>query len=235
MLSLLEFLKTDMAGKVITKITLPALKEGSYNFKTYKIRPRTQNAHAYVNAGFLLQMRDKKISEARICFGGISPQFVHAEKTEKFLVGKDLCENQTLQHALQLLSQEIQPDSVMPDASPEYRKDLAMSLFYKFVLATSTPALVAEIYKSGGEVFQRPLSSGTQVFETNEKVYPLTQNIPKIEGLIQAAGEAQYVNDIPSPPGILWGALVLATQAQSQIVNIDAKPALVRIPFHPFD
>ena len=48
-----EWLTTSMERKVITKIVLPALSQ-SHVFKSYKITPRHVNAHAYVNAGFLV-------------------------------------------------------------------------------------------------------------------------------------------------------------------------------------
>lgn len=98
--------------------------------------PRAQNAHAYVNAGFLVKIEEGFVTSARICFGGISPEFVHASKTEDLLIGKNLYENKTLQQALHNLVTEMHPDWVLPDACPEYRKNLAAALFYKFVLDT---------------------------------------------------------------------------------------------------
>ena len=50
-----EWLRTSMERKVITKIVLPALSQ-SHVFKRYKITPRHVNAHAYVNAGFLVSL-----------------------------------------------------------------------------------------------------------------------------------------------------------------------------------
>lgn len=126
------------------------------------------------------------------------------------------------------LESEIEPDWVLPDASSQYRKNLALSLFYKFILETCpTPAIIKPIYKSGGDVYERPLSSGTQVFDTIVKNYPLTKNVPKIEGIIQTSGEAEYVNDIPKQNRELWAAFVHATEAQVQILDIDAENALV--------
>lgn len=42
-------------------------------------------------------------------------------------------------------------------------------------------------------------------------------------------GEAEYVNDKPSLPGELYGALVLANKSNAVILNIDATAALVSI------
>lgn len=56
---------------------------------------------------------------------------LHAGKTENFLVGKSLFEPNQLRTALEILSSELNPDHVLPDYTPEYRKHLALSLFYK--------------------------------------------------------------------------------------------------------
>lgn len=50
--------------------------------------PRAQNAHAYVNAGFLLELDgNSMVKSARICFGGIRPDFIHATDIEQLMVG----------------------------------------------------------------------------------------------------------------------------------------------------
>lgn len=94
---------------------------------------------------------------------------------------------------------------------------------------------------------ERPLSSGKQTYDTKKDLYPLTQPIPKLEGVIQCSGlllvvfltfehfiiniivgEAQYVNDMPPMQGELFGAFVLAEAAPySKIQSIDTAEALV--------
>ena len=49
-----EWLKISMDRKVVTKILMPALSK-SHVFRTFKITPRHVNAHAYVNAAFLVR------------------------------------------------------------------------------------------------------------------------------------------------------------------------------------
>ena len=43
-----------MDRHVLLKVVLPKLDPESYVFKSFKITPRSQNAHAYVNAAFLV-------------------------------------------------------------------------------------------------------------------------------------------------------------------------------------
>lgn len=226
-----DFLKTDMTKKVITKIILPALPTSTFILRTYKITPRAQNAHAYVNAGFLYEFKPNKqnLRSATICFGGINPRFVHAFKTQNLLIGKNLYTNDTLQQALTSLDREINPDWILPDASPEFRKNLALSLFYKSVLNTAPENKVDPKFKTGGEILERPLSSGTQSFDTDKKVYPVTENVKKLEADIQTSGEASYVNDIPRQPFELCAAFVLATKIHSKIIGFETREALVSI------
>lgn len=42
--------------------------------------------------------------------------------------------------------------------------------------------------KSGAETLKRPLSKGTQDYQTHTSLYPLTQPIPKIEAYAQVSG-----------------------------------------------
>ncbi|KAJ6644052.1 Xanthine dehydrogenase [Pseudolycoriella hygida] len=227
--SVADYLQTDMTKKVLLNVKLPLLDPNLYKFRSYKIMPRAQNAHAYVNAAFLLKFNGDVVDSARICFGGIKPSFIHASDTEKILQGKTFYTDETLQLAITTLNNEIHPDWVLPDASPEYRKNLAISLFYKFVLNTAPEGKVKPEHQSGGEILQRTLSSGMQEFDTYEDKFPLTQPLPKYEGLIQVSGEAQYVNDIPNMDNELWAAFVPTSKVRAKIGKIDASEAL-KIP-----
>ncbi|KAJ8891329.1 hypothetical protein PR048_010845 [Dryococelus australis] len=61
---------------------------------------------------------------------------VHASRTEAYLVGKDLCQQDTLTKALQQLNSEVKPDVRPLEMAPQYRKGLAASLFYKVTAAS---------------------------------------------------------------------------------------------------
>ena len=56
---------------------------------------------------------------------------LHATATEEALTGAELGDPATLKKALKVLDSEVQPDHVLPDATPEYRKSLAKNLLYK--------------------------------------------------------------------------------------------------------
>jgi xanthine dehydrogenase/oxidase len=56
---------------------------------------------------------------------------VNATNTELYLHGKNLFDSEVLRKALKILDSELNPDHVLPDACPEFRKGLAAALFYK--------------------------------------------------------------------------------------------------------
>ncbi|XP_049838711.1 xanthine dehydrogenase-like [Schistocerca gregaria] len=223
-----QYLKINMNHKIIKNITLPPYDD-EYYFKTYKIMPRAQNAHAYVNAGFLFKLDinnvGKVISKPRIVFGGINQELVHAKELEQYLEDENLYELNTLEQALRILDSEIQPVKQPPEASPEYRKGLAVALFYKFVLSIS-PENVKPNLRSGGEILKRPLSSGKHEYDTKEELWPLGEPVSKLEALFQCSGEAKYVNDVLTIPGELYCAFVVTSIANGHIRHTDPSDAL---------
>ncbi|XP_028039591.1 xanthine dehydrogenase/oxidase-like [Bombyx mandarina] len=223
-----EFLQTNMRRTVILNVMLPPLNK-TYLVTTMKIMPKSQNAHAIVNAGFLYKLANNStVTQARIVYNGISPTFVRALGTEKFLIGKPLFKNETLQSALNNLKKDLNATEMPPEPSAAYRQQLGLAMFYKGLLYFCSSNNINPRYLSGATFLRkaRPLSRGEQNYETNSALWPLNQPIPKLESLIQCAGEAEYVDDIPSLPYEVFGAFVLSTVALGQIASIDASEAL---------
>ncbi|KAJ8719331.1 hypothetical protein PYW08_011506 [Mythimna loreyi] len=226
MVTMQQFLKLDMKGRVILNVMLPPLNK-QYKLVTFKIMPRSQNAHAIVHSGFLFKLTpDNYVLQTRIVFGGLSPSFIRA--TERFLVGKSLFKNETLQAALKILKAELVVTEDPPEPSATYRRQLAVGLFYKGLLTLCPESLVHPRYKSGKIKLHetRPVSDGRQIFDTNPSLWPINQPIPKIEGLIQCAGEATYTDDMPTFPREIYGAFVLSTVSKGRMVSIDPLAAL---------
>ena len=150
-----EFVTTDMNRKFIKKIKFPSMKnktmkkdlhklwltskakagEAVWKIRTFKIMPRSSNAHAYVNAGFLALVdvdNNYKIEgKPTVVFGGINSTFIHARETEQFLMGRNMNDHDMFIEALTILASELEPEFDPVLASPVYRKQLAMGLFYK--------------------------------------------------------------------------------------------------------
>lgn len=82
--------------------------------------------------------------------------------------------------------------------------------------------------RSGGAAIKRITSKGTQTFDTDKSVWPLNQPIPKLEALVQCAGEATFANDLPTVVEEVFGALVIANvPAGSIIADFDTSEAFV--------
>jgi xanthine dehydrogenase/oxidase len=119
-------------------------------------------------------------------------------------------------------------------------------------LGDQTSATVKDTERSGAQSFlgeHRPISHGAQKYDIptggiqrtnavakedheNNAEYdgksraPVGQPLPHRSAIPQCTGEAKYSDDIPSPPGTLFGALVLSSRAHAEIVSVDATKAL---------
>lgn len=225
----LEFLKTPMTGKLIYSARVTPFDPSSTYIKTYKIMPRSQNAHAYVNAGFRFNIDRKTFmvkSQPTIVFGGISDTFVHARDTESYLVGKNLNDQNVLNAAFEILFKEIQPTNDPVLASPDYRRSLAISLFYKFILFVNQN-MINPKYKSALDsvIDQRGLSSGQQSFPEDDNLYPVTKPMSKLNAYLQATGKAQYTYDKVPLKNQLEGAFIQSTIGACKIDTIDTSVA----------
>ncbi|CAD7078516.1 unnamed protein product [Hermetia illucens] len=224
--TLLEFLNFNMTRQIIVKIVLPQWDKDTTMYGTYKIEPRAQHSHAFVNAGFLFSVSGTKILTSRVVFGGINSQFNESTATKRFFKGRNLFDPRTFAEALNILNAELRPDWVLPAPSPEYRKKLALGLFYKFVIKNAPRGYIGRIYLSGGHFPKRPISSGTQYFDTKEELWPVNKPVRKLEAVWQCSGEAHFANDAPHLPDEVWAAFVPATRVLSTVASIDASEAL---------
>ncbi|XP_076397558.1 uncharacterized protein LOC100882814 isoform X3 [Megachile rotundata] len=224
--NLLDFLDMDMKHKIIYSIVLPA-RGSEYEYRSYKIMPRAQNAHAHVNGGFLFKLdgAGRVVEKPNIIFGGINEHFLHASKTEEYLIGKSIFDKDTIKKAIEILDNELNPDHVLPDYSPQFRKLLAVGLFFKFILSIK-PEKIDPRIRSGGSLLERELSSAKQDYDTDKNIWPLNQPLPKMEAIYQTSGEAQYANDIPPLANEVFCAFVHTTVPNGKIKSIDASEAL---------
>jgi len=110
------------------------------------------------------------LKKPNIIFGGINEGFLHAKNTEQLLVNKYIFNKRVLKTALETLHRELQPDHVLPDYLPEFRKILAEGLFYRFVLSIK-PENVNPKLRSGGSILERGLSSGKHTMTDFKNVY----------------------------------------------------------------
>uniref|UniRef100_A0A1B0CZV6 Aldehyde oxidase/xanthine dehydrogenase a/b hammerhead domain-containing protein n=1 Tax=Phlebotomus papatasi TaxID=29031 RepID=A0A1B0CZV6_PHLPP len=156
----------------------------------------------------------------------LQQSFIHAKQLEKHLLGKQISSNETLQSSLQILDEELKVIGNSFGTDPQYRKLLAKGIFYRYILSILPQDKISEKNLSGALATERLLSSGQQTFKKSPERFPITDAVPKWEGLIQTAGEAKYANDLPPQPGELWGAFVQARKVNAIIKKIDPSQAL---------
>ena len=228
--NLVDFLKTNMTGKFIYSVAFRQFDKASTYLRTYKIMPRYRNAHAYVNAGFNFSVNPvsyKIQSLPTIVYGSIDAGFVHAKQTELYLFGKAINDQNILQSAFKILAQELDPKYGPDLSSVEYRRSLAISLLYKFLLYVNDKFLSPR-YRSGQNsvMDMRPVTTSEQVFPTfNQEMFPVTEPMSKLNAYYQTSGEAKYVYDLPTFPNQLFGVFIQASVANCTIGTINTSEA----------
>ncbi len=108
-------------GDVVTEIFIPELKkgEGSAYFK-HSVRKAMDLA--IIGVGSKITMDGSKITDARICMGGVGITPLRAKNAEKILIGNEITD-ELLEQAGVAASEECSPISDVR-ASAEYRKDM---------------------------------------------------------------------------------------------------------------
>jgi len=121
-------------GEFIESIYLPLPKESSM-FSVYKITKRHDCDIAAISAAFYMDLKDNRIQEARICYGGMAPYAKRATQCERALVGKPWTAK-TVETATQMLERDFVPTSDMR-ASSGYRTLVSINLLQRFYLESS--------------------------------------------------------------------------------------------------
>jgi xanthine dehydrogenase/oxidase len=206
---------------VVVSFRIPYTSADEY-VQTYKIAARNQNSHAIVNAGFRVAL-DKAgtVSRAVVCYGGLAPMTLRMSEVEAYLKGR-AWDEETLKGALEVLAREVASRiTPMPGVQflPEgYRESLTETLLYKFFLHIADeffPDEVREVNRSGGELYERPVSGGEQIVDVYPDEAPVGEPILRTTAFQQATGELKYTQDLPIPPHGLEGVLVLSTRARA--------------------
>ncbi|APR78767.1 Xanthine dehydrogenase, molybdenum binding subunit protein [Minicystis rosea] len=189
---------------------------------SFKISRRLQNAHAMVNAAFVVGLsEDGTVQHARLAYGGIARTVTRATGAETSLVGGPWSEER-LRQALTILHTELAERIIpMPEdgVSTEYRLRLATHLFYKLgvhVAAAIDPSSVAPRVRSAGETYQRAISHGKQHLTRYPFESPVGDPVVHVSAFAQAAGEATYTRDLAYPRHTLHGSYVYGERAHAR-------------------
>jgi len=111
----------------IHSIIIPIFKKNI--FKAYKISKRIDDDISSVCASFNLEIKDKKIKNIKIAYGGIAPIPKRATNCEKILINKNISK-ENIEKAKKILEKDFKPISDMR-ASKNYRMEIAKNLLMK--------------------------------------------------------------------------------------------------------
>ncbi|NTW44188.1 MAG: 2Fe-2S iron-sulfur cluster binding domain-containing protein, partial [Anaerolineaceae bacterium] len=111
--------------EMITDIQFPAMKEDQVGF-FIKFALRKAQSISLVNIAAILQFDKAMIKDAVITLGAVAPTIVHAEESEKFLIGKQLTD-ETIVFAADASLRAIKPISDIR-GSAAYRKTMVKVL-----------------------------------------------------------------------------------------------------------
>lgn len=217
--------------------------------ETFKIANRARNAHAQVNAGFQFEIEAPKHSyfnantgarassgpptcrAARIVYGGVSNKTFIAYRCQSALVDVPITA-ETLGRALAALQMDLLAVGACTDVlgSQRFRESVMQSCLYRALLRCYPVFALPANLTSAVLPWVMPVSRGVEVFVpphgNTDTTTPVGQPVRKLEGKIQATGEAKYPSDEVMPPQGLYGAIVFSTQCAKKLVSLDSTAAL---------
>ena len=134
----IKYRKTKLKkGEFIKSIIIPIYK--NYNFKAYKISKRFDDDISSVCASFNFKIKDQRIQDVAIAYGGMAEIPKRAKNCENFLKNSKFSED-IFEKAKDLLKRDFNPISDMR-ASKQYRLEVAENLLIKFFIETKTKKL----------------------------------------------------------------------------------------------
>ena len=134
----IKYRKTKLKkGEFIKSIIIPIYK--NHNFKAYKISKRFDDDISSVCASFNLKIKDQRIQDVTIAYGGMAEIPKRAKNCENFLKNSKFSED-IFEKAKNLLKKDFNPISDMR-ASKNYRLEVAENLLIKFFIETKTKKL----------------------------------------------------------------------------------------------
>ncbi len=237
----LGYRKTALpAGAVITKLFVPWSAEAGSVVQAFKQSKRKDDDIAIVNACLRLSVRDDKILDATLAFGGMGPTTMQSVEAQAFLVGQQFSAPETLSQALQILAKDDFPLSYgVPGGMPVFRKTLALGFLTRLwglaaprlglpKLAAAIEAL-PDLEELATSTVDRPVTKGLQDLENVAIKQPVGDSIPHLSAMKQVTGEAVYIDDMPPVANELHAGFVLSQRAHAKLLKVDAAEAL-RMP-----
>jgi xanthine dehydrogenase small subunit len=140
----LGYQKKDLApGEFVVGLAVPASKPGTW-FASYKVSKRFDQDISAVCASFCVGVRDQRVVEARLAYGGMAAVAARAAKAEAALVGASWS-SESIDAAIAALAEDFKPLTDMR-ASSDYRLQAAGNLLRRFYLQHSRAAVPSRTF-----------------------------------------------------------------------------------------
>ncbi|KAH7661600.1 Aldehyde oxidase/xanthine dehydrogenase protein [Dioscorea alata] len=196
---------------------------------------------------------DHFVENVRLVFGAYGCEHaIRVKEVEKFLVGKTITVS-VLFEAIKLLKETIVPKDDTPHST--YRSSLAVGFLFGFLQPIAqglagplrnvpvVSYITEEIVEDHNSIIRKSIGldkedchqidddddlhlSSKQVLKFNADYCPVGEPIKKAGALVQASGEAVFVDDIPSPKGCLHGAFIYSTRPFAHVKGFEFKSTL---------
>ena len=135
----ISYRKTKLKKRqFIHSIIIPILKKNI--FKAYKISKRIDDDISSVCASFNLEIKNKKIKNIKIAYGGMASIPKRAINCEKILINTNISE-ENIEKAKKILEKDFKPISDMR-ASKNYRMEIAKNLLMKCFMEIKDDKLI---------------------------------------------------------------------------------------------
>eukprot|EP01061_Rhynchopus_euleeides_P029769 TRINITY_DN4919_c2_g1_i1.p2 TRINITY_DN4919_c2_g1~~TRINITY_DN4919_c2_g1_i1.p2 ORF type:complete len:1271 (+),score=571.16 TRINITY_DN4919_c2_g1_i1:109-3813(+) len=213
----------DLSYAYLKSFYIPFSKAGDV-YRTYRTAQRHIYSEAFAAAVMGANVQNNVIQSATLLLNNVSKVPQRLTAIEAQMVGMNVTDETKFQALANALYQAVTPSGAHGDA--EFRRSLCVAYFYKFFLSLQ-PSLPDRL-KTGAEPWlQKGMTSGKQTFDEDSSVAPLNIPLPKVDGLKQTTGEAEYIQNISLAANTLHAAPLLATKIGA--FTLDASKILAKV------
>jgi len=217
----LEYGKQDRkSGEFLKAIEIP-IPDKTAGLRCYKITKRFDQDISAICGCFDIGVTDGVVSRARIAFGGMAAIPKRARAVEAVLIGKPWTA-ETIAAALPSFDTDFQPIKDMR-ASAAYRTDVAKNLLIKYHLESESRPSETRLVGRGATIAgARQDSSIAAPQTTSDGIAGGVHAAQRHDsGHKHVAGEAVFIDDIPTPAGTLAVHIAMSEKAHARILGMD--------------
>ena len=219
-----EYGKQDRAsGEFLEAIEIPLPGPGMA-LRCYKISKRFDQDISAVCGCMAVRVEGGRVIDARIAYGGMAGTPERAHAVEGALIGQDWSEA-TINAIMGAFDNDFAPISDMR-ASATYRQEVAANLLKRYFQETSENVAKTRLVGIGADIGGPRLDSSIVTTPTVMKRIAGDVETPQRHDSSHKhiAGEAVFVDDIPTPRGTLAVHVAMSTKAHAKIVDLDLSP-----------